>query len=129
MNNRSYFLFNCIWAGIIILLLFYAGFFAYSEHAMHCVYKESTGMDCPTCGLTRSFHHILIGNIDEAMKLNIMSIRLFSFFAIQLVLRLFLFFFFLKKKKYSKYFIPSDIIFSIVLFLVCFYPLLIDFFI
>ncbi|MGG9971762.1 DUF2752 domain-containing protein [Ferruginibacter sp. SUN002] len=127
-NNRIYFLFNCIWAGIIILLLFYAGFFAYSNHAVNCVYRQATGLDCPTCGLTRSFHHLLIGNIKEATQLNGLSLQLFAFFVLQLIGRLVLIILFIRQKKYPTYCNTLDIISSIIVFVICFFPLITDIF-
>ncbi len=88
MNSKTYFWFNCIWAGIITAMLFYAGFFAYSSHAVQCVYKDATGIDCATCGITRGFHHVLVGNFKTAYQLNPLSLQLFLFFAIQLIMRL-----------------------------------------
>lgn len=105
-------------------MLFYAGFFAYSNHAVQCVYKQTTGMDCTTCGLTRAFHHILIGNFKEATRLNSLSLQLFAFFGLQLMARIFLIFFFKQQKKYPHYFLPVDIVLSILLFIGCFFPLI-----
>ncbi|UEG51329.1 DUF2752 domain-containing protein [Ferruginibacter lapsinanis] len=88
------------------------------------MYKQTTGMDCTTCGLTRAFHHILIGNFKEATRLNGLSLQLFAFFGIQLMARIFLFFYFKKQQFYPRYFLAVDITFSIFLFIGCFFPLI-----
>ncbi len=124
MNRRSYFYFNLILAGIIILLFVYAGFFAYSSHALHCVYKQATGLDCPTCGLTRAFHNILLGNFSSAKQLNPLSIKLFAFFFLQFLWRIFLIIRYRIKRNDHRVIIKWDIIFSIILFLGCFWQLI-----
>ena len=128
MNNKNYFWFNCIWAGIITALLFYAGFFAYNSHAVQCVYKNATGTDCPTCGLTRAFHHILTGDLKKAYQLNALSLQLFLFFAAQLVIRLLLIFIPGLKNNATRC-LKWDIIVSVVLFLCCFFPLIMQLFV
>lgn len=123
MNSKTYFWFNCIWAGIITAMLFYAGFFAYSSHAVQCVYKDATGIDCATCGITRGFHHVLVGNFKTAYQLNPLSLQLFLFFAIQLIMRLcFMFLPSLRNNRVKV--IRWDIIITLLLFAVCFFPLI-----
>ena len=124
MTKKSYFYFNCILAGIIISIFVYAGLFAYNSHAVHCVYKQTLGIDCPTCGLTRSFHNILSGNFKQAAELNSNSFTLFAFFLLQLIARIVLIFIGSTKAATNKI-IKWDIIFSATLFVVCFWPLII----
>lgn len=124
MDRISYLRFNLIIAGIIAVILLYAGFFCYSNHSVACAYKAATGLDCPTCGLTRSFHAFLTGNWSRAMTLNKHALLLFSFFALQLLLRVLLL---LLNKKLSLYRTQcADLVFSATLFLVCFCPLIIQ---
>jgi hypothetical protein len=105
-------------------MLIYAGFFAFGTHAVQCVYKKNTGLECPTCGLTRAFHLILTGDFKAALQLNPISLQLFTFFAVELIMRLSLIFIFLKKRMISRRMLQADIIISILLFLACFSPLI-----
>jgi len=105
-------------------MLIYAGFFAFSTHAVQCAYKKNTGLDCPACGLTRAFHLILKGNFRAALQLNPISVQLFVFFAGELIMRLALIFIFLSKRIISRRILQADIAISILLFVVCFFPLI-----
>ncbi|MBN9298429.1 MAG: DUF2752 domain-containing protein [Filimonas sp.] len=124
MDRRMYFYFNLLIAGIIILGGIYASFFASSNYSLHCTYKQITGSVCPTCGLTRAFNYILQGKFKDAASLNRYSLQLFTFFAIQLLLRLALLLQHFFGKKTSRLIIRLDTLFSILLFLICFWPLL-----
>lgn len=66
-----------------------------------CQQKKITGMDCPTCGLSRGFMNISNGNIEEAIELNKSSLIIFSLF----ILNSFFFFSFLFYKIYFKFII------------------------
>jgi hypothetical protein len=103
--------------------MFYAGFFAYSNHAVQCVYKEAIGIDCVTCGLTRGFHHILAGEFKKTYQLNPLSLQLFLFFAIELIIRFSLIGIPAVKNNTMKL-VKWDIIISVILFVFCFFPLL-----
>lgn len=46
-----------------------------------CQQKKQTGVECPTCGLSRGFAHISNGDIEKANKLNGASLFLFSVFS------------------------------------------------
>lgn len=43
-----------------------------AEHSFYprCVFKASTGYECPGCGSTRAAHHLLHGRVGEAFRLN-----------------------------------------------------------
>lgn len=44
-----------------------------------CIFKQVTGISCPSCGMTRAFHYILNFNFIDAFYYNILSIPLFIF--------------------------------------------------
>jgi hypothetical protein len=75
---------------------------------------------CKSRGLVRGFHAILNGNFHAAFFFNEFTFRIFSFFVVQLILRLF--FIFLNSNK--KAFIISDAISSGSYFIFTFYVLL-----
>ncbi len=39
------------------------------DHMMTCPYKAMTGVDCPGCGMQRSFIELLQGNLSESFHL------------------------------------------------------------
>ena len=39
------------------------------NHLMTCPYKAISGVDCPGCGMQRSFIELLKGNVSESMHL------------------------------------------------------------
>jgi hypothetical protein len=75
---------------------------------------------CISKGLSRAFSQILSGNFEKAMSLNPYSIRIFIFFGLQLLLRLF--FSILYLKFLLKRIIMIDIFISVLLFIYEFTP-------
>lgn len=111
----AYFKINGIIAGVIVLMLLYSGIFSaggwsHPIPSMHNVPVVSTG-------LSRAFSEIVRGNWQQALSFNVYSLRIFTFFAAQLFLRL-LFSILLFRKMFSKNtLLFSDILISVLLFL------------
>ncbi|HUF99443.1 MAG TPA: DUF2752 domain-containing protein [Ilumatobacter sp.] len=38
-----------------------------------CPFRELTGLVCPGCGITRAIHHLLRGDVIEAVRLNLFA--------------------------------------------------------
>ncbi|MCK7541036.1 MAG: DUF2752 domain-containing protein [Marinilabiliales bacterium] len=55
---------------------------------MPCVHQVITGEPCPSCGLSHAFSLIVRGRVDEALQWNSHSMRVFLFFALQLIMRI-----------------------------------------
>jgi len=51
-----------------------------------CIFKTVTGISCPACGMTRGFIHIIHFEFLDALYQNMLSIPLFIFIAISIVL-------------------------------------------
>jgi hypothetical protein len=122
-TQKEYQVFNYIIGGILILLFGYAAFWGPGTSAVACVYVQMTGTECATCGITRAFKEILHFRFHAAYQFNQLSFYLFTFFFVQLMVRLFINFWGLQKmplKKVRTY----DISFSVLLFIVCFYQLI-----
>lgn len=51
-----------------------------------CIFKYVTGISCPACGMTRAFISILHLNFIDAFLLNILSIPLFLFITISIII-------------------------------------------
>jgi hypothetical protein len=85
----------------------------------------ATGKPCATCGMTRDFSSILHLDFDTTRLINKLSVSVFLFFFIQLVARLLLSFFWKKIPEHKISFVQkTDTVFSIILFAVTFYKLI-----
>lgn len=119
MDKTSYLIINYILAGVIACMLIYSGFFFDSDTAVQCIHQKWLGKPCASCGITRAFHEILILNFDSARQLNPYAIRVFLFFFIELIFRLFINFFLLRRVN-TKKLIGADGIVALALFGYCF---------
>jgi hypothetical protein len=50
-----------------------------------CYFREITGLDCPSCGLTRGFIALCHANFAEAFRVNALTYIIAPFFAYRLV--------------------------------------------
>ncbi|QDU59401.1 hypothetical protein Pan216_02290 [Planctomycetes bacterium Pan216] len=61
-----------LWGGVILLaavtMLVWFGLFALPTPS--CLFKESTGLPCPTCGSTRAVEALLSGKFGASLRLN-----------------------------------------------------------
>ncbi|MDL2225959.1 DUF2752 domain-containing protein [Eubacteriales bacterium OttesenSCG-928-M02] len=73
--------------GLAAFLLLYA--FAGGGARSICLIKNTLGIPCPGCGLTRAFSSILRGNLPLAFRQNILSIPLFLGFILAFCLSLY----------------------------------------
>jgi hypothetical protein len=106
--------------GIIIYSLIYRG----DSHPIPALYTQATGEIPPSKGLSASFSEIVRGNMDEALKLNIYSVRIFAFFALQLLQRVFFSLILMVGKVKASKLAIIDASLSITLFAYCFAPLI-----
>jgi hypothetical protein len=123
-RREPYLLINLIFTGVILLVFAYSGFFSPDKdnYPVVCIHEKLTGEPCASCGLSHSFSLILRGRISEAYDWNIYGIRIFLFFALQLVMRIVFSMFYLKYPDTHKQLITYDIASSIIIFLICFLP-------
>ncbi len=86
---KPYFFLNLILAGVILLIIGYSLFYSpdVDRYPVPCVHEKLTGEPCPSCGLSHAFSLIVRGRIDEALEWNTYSMRVFIFFAVQLLMR------------------------------------------
>ena len=119
--RHPYKVINLIFAGIILFIMVYSGIFsAENEHPIDCVYQKTHNIPCATCGLSKSFSEMLRGNFDKANDYNENGMPLFSFFIIQLMMRVLGTIIFSKNLINTKVLITTDALVSILLFLYCF---------
>jgi hypothetical protein len=123
-RSEPYLIINIILAGVILLILAYSGFFSPEKdnYPVVCIHEKLTGEPCVSCGLSHSFSLILRGKISEAYKWNIYGVRVFIFFAAQLLMRVVFLIFYLKNPGTGKQLITYDIVVSLMLFIVTFLP-------
>jgi len=123
-RNEPYLLINFILAGVVILIFLYSGIFSPDKNSypVVCVHEKLTGEECVSCGLSHSFSLIIRGKISEAYDWNVYGLRVFIFFAAQLVMRIIFSIFYLKYPETNNQLITYDIAVSAMMFLVCFLP-------
>lgn len=124
LRDEPYLIINMALAGVVILIFLYSGIFSPEKdnYPVVCIHEKITGEPCASCGLSHSFSLILRGRIEEAYEWNLNGMRIFIFFAAQLVMRALFSFFFLKYPGTGRQLIIYDIIVSVALFIACFLP-------
>ncbi len=105
---------------IFIYVLIFRG----DNHPIPALLTELTGEIPPSKGLSASFSEIIRGNLSAANNYNPHGIRVFAFFAIQLLLRLFFSVILLIRGKSITSIALADSIISVTLFTYCFWPLI-----
>ena len=125
-DQRAYFAVNIILAGVILLIMGYSGFYSpdENEYPVVCIHEKLTGEQCPSCGLSHAFSMIIRGRIDEALLLNGASLRVFLFFALQLVMRIGIGIRSFVTGRWLKQIARADIVVSSAMVLYAFYPFL-----
>lgn len=74
MNNRM--------KNIYILIILIMFLLIVEIVPVTCLFKQVTGIYCPTCGMTRAFHSIIFLDFIKAFSYNILSTPLFLFIVI-----------------------------------------------
>jgi hypothetical protein len=122
--KESYLIINIIFAGVILLIFAYSGIFSPEKdnYPVACIHEKLTGEPCVSCGLSHSFSLIVRGRINEAYKWNIYAMRVFLFFAAQLLLRVAYSLLYIKYSETRKQLILIDCIGSGIIFLIAFWP-------
>ena len=70
---------NKKYINIIVLLILILFLIIVCINPVNCIFKQFTGINCPSCGMTRAFHEIFNLNFFQALYQNILSIPLFVF--------------------------------------------------
>jgi hypothetical protein len=128
LSNEPYLVINIIFAGVILLVIAYSGIFSPDKDnfPVTCIHEKITGLPCVSCGLSHSFSLIVRGRIHEAYQWNMYGMRVFLFFALQLILRVAFSVFYLKYPDTRKELIITDCIGSGIILLVAFWPFLVS---
>ncbi len=124
-NSRvAYFILNISFMAIIMVIFLYAAFYKNSNHHIPALLTQETGIIPPSKGLSASFAEIVRGNISTALELNPHAIRIFSFFAIQFLLRVAILIVLKRHWLPVNKMVAIDVSISVILFVVCFAPLI-----
>lgn len=123
--RNPYGIFNLIMALILISLIAYFVVFPHLKHPIQSIFTQYTNLPSISTGLTRSLNAMFRGNIPLSHQLNPLGLRIGSFLIIQIILRISLFFMVNRPFPYTKATIVYDTIFSCILFLLTFGPMII----
>lgn len=126
LSKQPYLIINIFFAGVILLIIAYSGIFSpvRGDYPVACIHVKLTGQPCISCGLSHSFSLLVRGKISEALIWNVYGLRVFLFFACQLVLRIAFSIFYMKNSGSRTGLIIMDAIGSSVIFLIAFWPYL-----
>jgi hypothetical protein len=130
LSGEPYLLINIILTGVIVLIFVYSGFFSpvKDNYPVVCIHEQLTGQPCISCGLSHSFSLILRGKLGEALTWNIYGLRIFLFFALQLIMRIAFSVIWKKNAGIRKQVVVYDIGVSVLIFLISFWPFIINIF-
>ena len=128
LRNEPYLIINIFFAGVILLIIAYSGIFSpeKNNYPVICLHEKLTGEPCFSCGLSHSFSLIVRGRIDEAYQWNLYGMRVFLFFASQFILRVAFSIFYLRYPGTRKQLIIIDCIGSGLIFLISFWPFILN---
>lgn len=87
MEHLTQRIFNCAGA-LLVAILLGVYFFLDPEHHFFpkCPFLWLTGWRCPGCGAQRAVHHLLHGNLLEAIHVNVLFVIAFPYVIIGLIL-------------------------------------------
>lgn len=119
----SYKKINTIFIVIIMFVFFYCFIVPFLNFGFGSACEGMPLAYCKSRGLTRAFAQIIKLNFNEAIVYNPYSLKIFSFFLIQLIIRLFI----NKIVRLSNFktIVTCDILWSIMFFIFSFYNLVI----
>lgn len=127
LKDEPYLIINLLFAGVIVLIIAYSGIFSpvKDNYPVTCIHEKLTGQPCVSCGLSHSFSLIVRGRIAEAYQWNQNGMRVFLFFASQLLIRVLFSRFYIRNQDTRKQLIITDCIGSGIIFLIAFWPFII----
>ncbi|MFO7575478.1 MAG: DUF2752 domain-containing protein [Bacteroidales bacterium] len=106
----------------------YSGIFSpdRDNYPIICVHEAIIGEPCPSCGLSHAFSLIVRGRLAEALDWNLYSLRMFLFFALQLVMRVGLSLWYLKipDRAIRNNLVVADTVVTSLMFILAFWPML-----
>lgn len=109
---------------VLLFVFFYSALFSPEKdnYPVVCIHERLTGEPCVSCGLSHAFSLILQGRISEAYRWNNNAMRVFIFFAAQLLMRIVFSVFYLRHPETVRQLIVYDVLASATIFLIAFMP-------
>jgi len=93
LNERNQYEANILISNLFIIIMFIAlkdRLLVFANALPHfCLFDKITGIQCPVCGMIRSFCELSKGNFIQACMLNVSSFFVASFFIFQIPLRVY----------------------------------------
>lgn len=123
----SYQITNFSFLVALFLILAYSSLFGVSDlkYPISCAFKDITGINCPSCGMSRSFSAALNGDFNSAYSYNNKGVLIFVFVVFQFFMRL-AGLVLAYKKRVTPVIIKLDVTLSVIFFAISFFPLLLD---
>ncbi|MBN2214888.1 MAG: DUF2752 domain-containing protein [Bacteroidales bacterium] len=127
MLRHPYIFINAAFIVIILGIMLYSVIFTpdRSYHPLPSVYKEITGNEPVSTGLSRSFSAIVRLDLRKAIEYNPFGVRIFLFFIVQLLFRI-NFFMIARRRTADVPLIILDIALSVGVFIIAFWPFLVN---
>jgi hypothetical protein len=128
LQANNYLIINLVFIGIIVSIIVYSFVFSAEgrQHPVPSGTQQLTGRSSPSTGLSRSFSEIVRFEFRKAREYNPYGIRIFSFFILQLLLRMTGTLLVLSTdQKNLRALIYADAVISVSLFVLCFWPFIV----
>ncbi|NJK93621.1 MAG: DUF2752 domain-containing protein [Bacteroidales bacterium] len=122
MTRKAYIAINSIFLVLIAGIFLYSYFLDHTAAHITCVHRQYLGIDCPSCGLSRSFSAIMHLDLTSVMKFNKYGYLVFLFFLLQAILRVLFLTISFQKPEWLKSTYKWDAFSSGLLFFFCFHP-------
>lgn len=113
---------NLLFLAVIAGVFVYSLLFSLGQHPIPSFFTDISGIDSPSKGLSAAFSEMVRGNYADAQRHNPHVLQIFSFFTLQLMLRIFFLLLIRLKAKAIRSIIWVDTGVSLILFLWCFAP-------
>jgi hypothetical protein len=121
----AYHIVNTLFFATIVMIIVYSFVYSQNNHPIPSVYTDLTGETSPSKGLSAGFSAIVNGDLKSAINHNVYSVRIFSFFLIQLLLRVFFSIITIVWPTRLFKIIIFDAAISVIVFSWCFAPLIV----
>jgi len=129
-TNHPYLIINLVFILFIGSLFIYFLVFSAEKdnYPVQCIYKQITGQSCETCGLSHSLSSLLHGDLQSAINYNRNGILIFTFFMLQLIMRIASIYFIIRFPLKEHLILFFDLFILFISFVYCFKHLIIYWF-
>jgi len=91
-NANAYRIVNLLLALVVLGVFVYSLMYTPGKHPIPSIFTDITGVETPSTGLSSAFSELVRGNLNVARSYNANVLQVFSFFVLQLLLRISLIF-------------------------------------